>query len=441
MITLFEHFNTPARKLYSSLKIANMNLSTFVIEDDGFLPDEIITPYKLFSKYAPKKTDKPLYFNRVKIPKYWEIEGSNEQATINDNGKIRANIKYKKNYLSRIVQQVEWLNENGIIRSIDHYTKHGILFARTVNSEQGNPIFKTFFNQQNEIIIYENYITKSIMLYLDNREYIFNDKNEFTAFSLERVDFDTTDVVFNSLATPLLALINRKQSIKGYLFWQERIHQELPGNMQYILESDALESIKVIVPDEEEYNKIIALAANNVKSKIKRAGYLYRYHRKNTFSKNVLTVTNSDQLPHIEKIIQSSPSYTFNIIAITEMSSKLMDLGKYKNVRLFPSVDLKVARKIYENTDIYLDINQGNEILNAVRSAFDYDLLIMGYKETAHNPTFTGNELLISQSNPEELIRLLNLTKRDKEILLRQQKLQANEIEKEEFRAVFDKNS
>lgn len=437
MITLFEYFNGSARELYSSLKIAGAKLPTFVLEDDGFLPDDIMTPYKLFSQYQPESSNRPIYFNAVPIPKYWEIEGSNESAAINDNGKVRAHIVYKTNYLPRIVQQVQWLDENGIIRMIDHYTKHGIRYAQSVNDGQGRPIFKTYFNQQNEIVIYENYVTKSIMLYLDSKEYMFNNKTEFAAYFLSRLDIDTTHVIFNSLATPLFAIINRNIEMKALLFWQEKIQESIPGNMNFMLEANGKVDFKVVVPDIGEYDKIVSLVKEETKNKIVKSGYLYQYHRKNRFSKNVLTVTNSDQLPHIEEIIQRSPQYTFNIIAITEMSSTLMDLGKYENVKLYPSVELNVARKLYENSDIYLDINRGNEILNAVRSAFDYDLLIMGYKETAHNPSYTAKKLLFTENDVISLVESLHMNRKEKETALTHQKVTANAVTVEEFRSAI----
>lgn len=434
MITLFEYFNASAKELYNSLNIASPNLPTFVLEDDGFLPDDVMTPYKLFSRYQPGTSSRPMYFNGVPIPTYWEIEGTNENASIIDNGKVRAYIIYKKNYLSRIVQQVQWLDEKGIIRTIDHYTKHGTKFARTVNDEQGQTIFKTYLNQQGEIVIYENYVTKSIMLYLDNKEYMFDNKTEFASYFLSRLDIDTSQVIFNSLATPLFAIINRNIETRAFLFWQEKVQQQLPGNMSFILEMKGKINFKVVVPDEAEYHKILALVGEESKHKIVKSGYVYQYHRKNRFSKNVLTVTNSDQLPHIEEIIQRSPQYTFNITAVTEMSSTLMRLGKYDNVKLYPSVELNVARKLYENSDIYLDINLGNEILNAVRSAYDYDLLIMGYRETAHNPAYTAQHLLFAENDAASLIEHLHKNRKAKEAALTQQKVTANAVTVEEFR-------
>lgn len=115
-----------------------------------------------------------------------------------------------------------------------------------------------------------------------------------------------------------------------------------------------------------------------------------------------------------------------------------MNLGKYKNVKLYPSIELNKARQLYEAADIYLDINQGNEIMNAVRSAYDYDHLIMGFKETAHNVTYTNNAMLVSEREPDLLLEYLHMKKNEKEAALKKQKSQTNDVSVEVFNGSLD---
>lgn len=438
MITLFEDFSLESAALYQSLKLAGNETPTIVMEDDGFLPDDIITPYQYFAKYQPTPQDKPKYFNAVPIPKFWEIEGNNESASVNDNGKTRARIQYKRNFMSRIVQNVEWLSEDGKVRAIDHYTKHGIKYAQTVKDSTEKSIFKLYFDQSGHIIIYENYVTGNITLTWNDKEQIFNNKHEFVAYFIDQLEVDASKIIFNSLARPLMVIYNRKQPTQGYLFWQEHVQNELPGNMKTILASQGEREFKVVVPDPIEHARITTMAEKAAQHKVVKSGYLYQYHRKNQYSKQVMIVTNSDQLPNIERIVEQSPDYTFHIAAITEMSSVLMGLGKYRNVKLYPSAEMKTIRRLYEIADVYLDINRGNEILNAVRSAYDYDMLIMGYRETAHNKSFTSSELLFGETEVDKLIEHIHLTKKEKEGLLKKQKAQANEIDKQRFNEALD---
>ncbi|ORP87478.1 accessory Sec system glycosylation chaperone GtfB, partial [Vibrio cholerae] len=76
----------------------------------------------------------------------------------------------------------------------------------------------------------------------------------------------------------------------------------------------------------------------------------------------------------IKVLVETLPDFKFHIAAITEMSDKLMQLDQYANVHLYPSINIDRVNELYQLCDIYLDINEGNEILNAVEQAFDYEL-------------------------------------------------------------------
>ncbi|MEJ7255328.1 accessory Sec system glycosylation chaperone GtfB, partial [Staphylococcus epidermidis] len=79
-----------------------------------------------------------------------------------------------------------------------------------------------------------------------------------------------------------------------------------------------------------------------------------------------------------EYLVTKHTEYQFHVAAITEMSSRLMNLGDYPNVKLYPAIKQNMVNQLYEYCDIYLDINEGGEILNAVRKAFDHHMLILG---------------------------------------------------------------
>ena len=55
-----------------------------------------------------------------------------------------------------------------------------------------------------------------------------------------------------------------------------------------------------------------------------------------------------------------------HIGAITEMSTTLMGLGKYDNVKLYPTI---TQEDQLFTCDIYLNINKGGEIVNAIERA------------------------------------------------------------------------
>ncbi len=47
MIKLFDYFNDHSRKLYESFKASKLEEDlTIVLNDNGFLPDDVISPYQ-----------------------------------------------------------------------------------------------------------------------------------------------------------------------------------------------------------------------------------------------------------------------------------------------------------------------------------------------------------------------------------------------------------
>src|SRR5699024_6783935 len=138
-----------------------------------------------------------------------------------------------------------------------------------------------------------------------------------------------------------------------------------------------------------------------------RSGYVYQFLKANNHSNQVLTLTNSDQIPHLEELVQTHPQLDFHIAALTEMSNVLMNLNQYGNVQLYPNAKKDEFKALYQKCDIYLDINKGNEILDAVRAAFDYKLLILGYDATAHNKVVTAPTHLFDVTQPQQLINKL----------------------------------
>ena len=147
-------------------------------------------------------------------------------------------------------------------------------------------------------------------------------------------------------------------------------------------------------------------------------------------------MTNSDQIPHLEEIVQAHPNLEFHVAALTEMSMKLLSLNKYDNVNLYPNAKRQKFISLYKSCDIYLDINKGNEILDAVRAAFDYNLVILGYNETSHNKDVTPENNLFEEAQFEILSSILRDIVAEPSHLdqrLRQQWQQAGSISKAEF--------
>ena len=67
------------------------------------------------------------------------------------------------------------------LRSVDHYTKEGVKFAQTVYDLE-KPHLKTYVNREGKEVIYENFVTKDIVLDWKGQSHFFASKHDFIIF-------------------------------------------------------------------------------------------------------------------------------------------------------------------------------------------------------------------------------------------------------------------
>jgi accessory Sec system glycosyltransferase GtfB len=115
-------------------------------------------------------------------------------------------------------------------------------------------------------------------------------------------------------------------------------------------------------------------------------GMVYPVKRQNQDRPRALIATNSDQLEQLTTLVQELPEVHFDIMAVTEMSAKLLAFRKFANVSLYPNVTDQQAARLWQAADFFLDINHGAEILQALRRAFEENQLILGFDSTLHAP-------------------------------------------------------
>ena len=133
IILLFDNYGTDSQSLHTSFRLAGFQFPAAVIEDNGFLPEDVISVYGFFLgnyKEVLGSEARPKYFNQIKIPAYWEISGNNSSGSVHDLYKERAKIFYAEPAHKRRVRIVDWYDEKGTVRASDHYNRYGAVFAR-----------------------------------------------------------------------------------------------------------------------------------------------------------------------------------------------------------------------------------------------------------------------------------------------------------------------
>lgn len=408
MIQLFDLYNQESQDLHYSLTAAGLSDLTVVIEPDGFLPDGVVSP---FTYYLGYDRGKPLYFNQVPVPDFWEIAGSNQFGTINDINQERAMIHFADGLQARLVKKVEWKTPAGRIFQVDHYNRFGACFAKTTFDGSGQAIITSYRNVDQKEVILENHVTGDILLTLEGQGLRhFSGRVAFIIDFLQGLNVNLDHLLFNSLSTSFLTSFHfPEKSGQDILVWQEPLHDGIPGNMQLILENDQLRAKTIIIPDYATYERALQLTDAKFHHKFSHLGYHYHFKRDNFVRSDALIVTNSDQLEQIEKLVESLPKVTFRIAAVTEMSSKLLDMLRYPNVVLYQNASPQKIQDLYQLSDIYLDINYGNELLQAVRQAFEHNQLVLAFEETAHNRRYTAPNHIFAKEAVDEMIQTIEL--------------------------------
>ncbi|HEM4090577.1 TPA: accessory Sec system glycosylation chaperone GtfB [Streptococcus suis] len=429
MIHLFDTYQQSSWDLHYSLICSGYNNPTIVLNDDGFLPHDVTSPFRYFTEYDTVQ-GQALYFNQVKTPAFWEIRGDGSQAAIYDYATKRAQIHYAQPSHKRLVKAVDWYDETGKIIVTDCYNDKGMRFAQTSYDRQGQAMQTSYYKADGQEVLVENHGTGDWILNYQSRIYFFKNRHDWLRFYFKTAGLKLDRIFYNSLGQSFLTAFYLDEDGEDILFWQEPIHDSIPGNMLLLLNKQSRRPTKVVVQDKEAYDNLMALASPEQQKNIAYLGFLYPFKEQTEFKPEALILTNSDQIEQLERLVTSLPQLHFHIGAITEMSSHLMTFGNYENVTLYPNIAMDLVHQLYQRTSLYLDINHGNEILSSVRTAFEYRQLILGFTETLHASTYVARENRYASSQVDAMITkiqtLLAKPNHERDALLKRQEEEAN---------------
>lgn len=407
-VLLLDNYGEDSDMLHQSFRNAGFAGPVIVIEDDGFLPENVISAYQYFCGDLRKTASVPgkaRFFNQIEAPDYWVISGNGSGGKVHDLHRERGRIFYAEPKHKRLVRVVDWVDEKGTVRFSDHYNQYGVLYARTFFNKDAKRFCKAYFDADGRETLLENFVTHDIILNRDGKVYIFPNKTELVLELLKELGAMESRIFFNSLSTPLLVSERMpKERCEDVLFWQEDARDDIPGNMQMILSGKSKRVKTIYIQKKDSLDKLLQLGVSG--KSVKPLGFVYTYSRENTYQNKALICTNSDRIEQCEELIKALPNMHFHIAAITEMSSKLMSLSQYENVTLYPGARTGKIDELFDDCDYYLDINHEAEIVSAVKQAFLHNQLILGFSQTLHNKMFVAAEHVFQGHN--EMIAFLN---------------------------------
>lgn len=415
MINLFEAYNKYEISLETSLFKAGYQHQTVVLSENGFLPEHVVSPVSFFTGMNLQNLclDKgPKFFNDVQVPNYWEIIGDNNKADIFEGYKKRGVIHYsKRDGDFRLIESIEWLNESEQVRTIDLYNQYGYIFGRHTYSD-GELVSTSYFDSSFREILSLNHITSIIQLKYQKKMYIFKSFNDFILFYFEAADLDTKNIFYNSLGRPFfianaLKEYNPSVEYSHTLFWQEE-SREMPGNMSALLYEEGFPTHHIIVQNKAEYDRLLKQIKEKITIKFNYLGYINSFKREPIVGKSIFILTNSDQIAHLVELVTLLSNYQIKIAAKTEMSQKLMEFEQFSNVQLYPNITPRECEKLISLSNIYLDINYGNEVDNIIWKAFENNLLSFAFNQTNHNKQYIDYNNIFDLEDLSGLVNKIN---------------------------------
>jgi len=421
-LILTDFNNRPTKRFIGSLEKSKVSYKNLVIHYDGFLPEGAVNPFAYYIG-AEEQPEKHLYFNQIKVPKYYEIRNENgRRATIAQGDNLIGYVYYADGG-ERIVKEVHWLNKSNKITLVERYNQQGNKYADVIYNKDEKES-KVLYYKNNQVIIEHDIQSGSINHFVEGKLESFPTLIKFIINYIKTVVFkehDIDEAVFNGLGTSYF--VSHDLDIPSSLYFQELIKDEIPGNMQGILKGNR--SVKrVIFESNKQLTKAMNIIAkteltHNPSVEMVYLGAIEEFTRENKLRKKFLTLTRSDNILHAEAFVQRFPDVEWTIAAPTDVSDKLRNFAnKYENVHLIKQMLLSDIDSLLESHDYYLDFNSGQEVSNIVERAYFEGLLVLGDQKVLKNGNYeivlvTEEEILdwLARPNQEAVFNVLRTKK------------------------------
>ena len=354
------------RKLLDTLgqpyRVFVTNLETDIAEQTESLAT-------FFTQKDPaSKVGNPLFFNDLEVPELWECWTLGITTYLFDGEERRANVVLRGDILSRTVDRVEWFGQGEEIASIDFYNRYGWRSKQSLLTETGQPYLDIYLNRQQEEVLL-HYISQGIFLYQPpkGRDHLYANKEELQKAVLKQVLPEDEAILL--MDQSLLAFV--KEIPKERLAYCAR-------------EAHALDEIK------EQVGQILLVEDGILSEKkdgITALSGLVDVEQE-SFQPEALIMTASQEVEGLSSLVHQFPQVTFHIAALTAMGPKLTDLVARPNVRLYPGISLGNYESLLARCSIYLDCNQGEEVMNSSIRALENGLVLFGLKSTVHQEAY-----------------------------------------------------
>lgn len=122
---------------------------------------------------------------------------------------------------------------------------------------------------------------------------------------------------------------------------------------------------------------------------------------------SLLTITNSQDLDHLEELVQALPEWHFYICAYTSMGWSLVKMSQYPNVTLYPNVLKYRLDELINKCDGYLDINYGPKDEKFLERFVQSDKPMMTFDNVKSNQEYGSNYHIFHDKQVAEMVKFI----------------------------------
>ena len=335
-----------------------------------------------FTQKDPASTvGNPLFFNDLEVPELWECWTLGITTYLFDGEERRANVVLREDILSRTVERVEWFGRGEEIVSIDVYNRYGWRSKQSLLTDAGQPYLDIYLNRQQEEVLL-HFVSQGTFLHQPpkGRDHLYANKEELQKAVLKQVlPEDEAILLMDKTLLDVVKEIPKERL--AYCAREAHDLDEIKEQVgQILLVEDGILS--------EKKDGITALS-----------GLVDVEQEK--FQLEALVMTASQEVEGLSSLVHQFPQVTFHIAALTAMGPKLTDLAARPNVRLYPGISLGNYESLLARCSIYLDCNQGEEVMNSSIRALENGQILLGLQSTVHHEAY--KELTTITASVEEM--------------------------------------
>lgn len=355
---------------------------------------QVYTPWNYYSNGGPDDSGKPMFWLDLTAQSDWSFRGGDiRKGQIFDGDEHLANVYFREPFEDQCIDQIEWFR-NGEVYARDCYNSSGIKYAETVVNN-GTDIIVKYPGPNGLPAVVEWSDLGFVTVKKDGQENLYENQEQFYAAFLK--DF--------------LA----EHSEETVLFYEPELLRYIPEGMRCVLfvlddvcrelnEPGVRKSLSVIVAGRPWISHSLTSAIKEGEiPKIIEIGYLVDRSVGHSVQ-NALIVTRSQNIEHLQSLVEGLPELHFHIAAGTMMAPDLMAFDRYPNVTLYPNSPRNRILQLMHECAFYLDINHYLEYEGIVSAALRMDRLVYAFDNTAHQRSCIPDDHIYMKEEADQMV-------------------------------------